>query len=58
LNAASRKKLSRIVHGFAKTANVVFGGDDWKTVYFCTRTSLGMFKVKIAGVLVPVTKKS
>jgi hypothetical protein len=28
--------------------------DDWKTVYFCTRTSLGMFKVKIAGVPVPV----
>jgi len=34
------KKLGRIVHGFANTANVAFGGDDWKTVYFCTRTSL------------------
>jgi len=58
LNAASGKKLGRIVHGFANTANVAFGGDDWKTVYFCTRTSLGMFKVKIAGVHVPVAKKS
>jgi gluconolactonase len=52
------KKLGRIVHGFANTANVAFGGDDWKTLYFCTRTSLGMFKVKIAGVPVPVAKKS
>jgi hypothetical protein len=32
-------------------------GDDWKTVYFCARTSLGMFKAKIPGVPVPVTKK-
>ena len=52
------KKLGRIVHGFANTANIAFGGDDWKTVYFCTRTSLGSFKVKIAGVPVPVAMKS
>jgi gluconolactonase len=54
---AKGKKLGRVVHGFANTANVAFGGDDWKTVYFCTRTSLGSFKVKIAGVPVPVLKK-
>jgi gluconolactonase len=52
------KKLGRIVHGFNNTANVAFGGDDWKTIYFCTRTSLGSFKAKIAGVPVPVEKKS
>ena len=52
------KKLGRIMHGFNNTANVAFGGDDWKTVYFCTRTSLGSFKAKIAGVPVPVEKKS
>ena len=52
------KKLGRIVHGFNNTANVAFGGDDWKTIYFCTRTSLGMFKAKIAGAPVPVAKKS
>jgi gluconolactonase len=52
------KKLGRIVHGFQNTSNVAFGGDDWKTVYFCTRTSLGAFKVKIAGVPVPTAKKS
>jgi gluconolactonase len=51
------KKLGRVVHGFANTANVAFGGDDWNTVYFTTRASLGMFKAKIAGVPVPVTKK-
>jgi gluconolactonase len=52
------KKLGRIVHGFANTANVAFGGDDWKTVYFCTRTSLGSFTVKIAGVPVPAQKRA
>jgi gluconolactonase len=53
----SGKKLGRVVHGFVNTANIAFGGDDWKTVYFCTRTSLGSFQVKIAGVPVPVEKK-
>jgi hypothetical protein len=37
---------------------VAFGGEDWKTVYFCTRTSLGAFKIKIAGVPVPAAKKA
>jgi gluconolactonase len=52
------KKLGRIVHGYANTSNVAFGGDDWKTVYFCTRASLGSFRIKIAGVPVPVAKKA
>jgi hypothetical protein len=43
------------MHGFADQCRL--GGDDWKTVYFCARTSLGMFKAKIPGVPVPVTKK-
>jgi gluconolactonase len=55
--APNGKKLGRIVHGFANTANVAFGGDDWKTLYFCTRTSLGSLKVKIAGEPVPFAKK-
>jgi gluconolactonase len=55
---ARGKKLGRVVHGLANTANIAFGGDDWKTVYFCTRTSLGSFRVKIAGVPVPAEKKS
>jgi gluconolactonase len=52
------KKLGRIAHGYQNTSNIAFGGDDWKTVYFCTRASLGSFKVKIAGVPVPAVKKS
>ena len=52
------KKLGRIVHGYQNTANIAFGGDDWKTVFFCTRASLGSFRVKIAGVPVPAVKKS
>ena len=47
-----------VPHGFGDTSNVAFGGDDWKTVYFCTRASLGSFRVKIAGVPVPVGKRS
>jgi gluconolactonase len=52
------KKLGRVVHGFGNTSNIAFGGNDWKTVYFCTRMSLGSFRVKIAGVPVPVERKS
>jgi hypothetical protein len=44
--------------GYQNTANVALGSDDWKTVFFCTRTSLGSFGVKIPGVPVPAVKKS
>ena len=52
------KKLGRIVHGQPETTNIAFGGDDWKTLYFTTRSMLGAVKVKIAGIPVPVAKKS
>jgi gluconolactonase len=52
------KKLGRIVHGAPATTNIAFGGDDWKTLYFTTRTQLGMVKVKIPGLPVPTGKKS
>jgi gluconolactonase len=52
------KKLGRIVHGLPATTNVAFGGDDWKTLYFTTRSSLNMVTVKIAGVPVPVKKRT
>jgi gluconolactonase len=52
------KKLGRIVHGQPATTNVGFGGDDWKTLFFTTRTSLGSVNVKIAGTPVPVGKKA
>ncbi len=51
------KRLGRIVHGQPQTTNIAFGGDDWKTLYFTTRSTLNMVNVKIAGVPVPARKK-
>ena len=51
------KKLGRIVHGQPQTTNVAFGGDDWKTLYFTSRTTLGMVKLKIAGLPVPAQRQ-
>ena len=51
------KKLGRIMHGAPATTNIAFGGDDWKTLYFTSRTHLGAVKVKIAGIPVPTQKK-
>lgn len=48
------KKLGRIVHEASATTNIAFGGDDWKTLYFTSRNHLGMTRVKIAGIPVPV----
>jgi len=48
------KKLGRIAHGQPSTSNIAFGGDDWKTLYFTTRNTLGSVNVKIAGIPVPV----
>jgi gluconolactonase len=52
------KKLGRISHGAPATTNIAFGGDDWKTLYFTTRSQLGAVKLKIAGIPVPAPKKS
>ena len=52
------KKLGRIVHGLPATTNMAFGGDDWKTLYFTTRSSLNMVSLKIPGQPVPAKKKS
>jgi gluconolactonase len=48
------KKLGRIVHGAPATTNIAFGGADWKALYFTSRNQLGMTRVKIPGVPVPV----
>jgi gluconolactonase len=50
-------KLGRIVHGLFWTTNVAFGGDDWKTLYFTTRSSLNMINMKIPGIRVPTKAK-
>jgi gluconolactonase len=52
------RKLGRIVHGNPQTTNIAFGGDDWKTLYFTSRTALGSIRVKIPGVPVPATKRA
>jgi len=51
------KKLGRIVHGQPATTNMAFGGDDWKTLFFTSRTMIGSFNVKIPGMPVPAVKK-
>jgi gluconolactonase len=53
----SGKKLGRIVHGQPATTNIGFGGSDWKTLFFTTRTALGSVNLKVAGIAVPVAKK-
>jgi gluconolactonase len=54
----SGRKLGRIVHGAPATTNLAFGGDDWKTLYFTSRNHLGAVPVKVAGIPVPVTRRS
>ncbi len=51
------KKLGRVVHGAPATTNVAFGGDDWKTLYFTSRSHLGSVNVKIPGIPVPTPKR-
>jgi gluconolactonase len=55
---AMGKKLGRIVHGQPATTNMAFGGDDWRTLYFTTRSTLFSVNVKIPGVAVPVKRSS
>jgi gluconolactonase len=52
------KRLGRIVHGLNFTTNVAFGGDDWKSLYFTTRSTLNVVNIKIAGTPVPPTRMS
>ena len=52
------RKLGRIVHGQPATTNIAFGGDDWKTLYFTTRSTLFSVNVRIAGVPVPAKKRT
>src|SRR5882757_4055028 len=52
------RKLGRIVHGQPATTNIGFGGSDWKTLFFTTRTMLGSVNLKVAGIPVPVAKKA
>jgi gluconolactonase len=51
------KKLGRIVHGQPATTNIAFGGPDWRTLYFTSRSTLGAVNLKVAGIPVPVGAK-
>jgi gluconolactonase len=52
------KKLGRIAHGENATTNIGFGGDDWKTLFFTTRNTVGSVNLKVPGIPVPVPKKA
>jgi gluconolactonase len=47
------RHLGTIVHGESATTNLAWGGGDWKTMYFTTRSKLCSIRLKIAGVPVP-----
>ena len=47
------RHLGTILTG-AHTTNIAWGGDDWKTLYFTTRHTLGRIRLKIPGMPVPV----
>lgn len=49
----SGKHLGTIVHGAPATTNLAWGDDDWKTLYFTTRHTIGRVRLNIAGVPVP-----
>jgi gluconolactonase len=45
--------LGTIVHGESATTNLCFGGEDCKTLFFTTRSTLGSVRCSIAGVPAP-----
>ena len=50
---SSGSHLGIIVHGEPATTNMAWGGEDWTTLYFTTRDSLGKIPLKIPGLPVP-----
>ena len=53
---SSGKHLGTVVHGQPATTNLAFGGDDWKTLFFTTRTTVGSVQCKIAGIPAPTDR--
>ena len=51
----SGNHLGVIDHGATATTNMAWGDDDWKTLYFTTRDSLGRVRLGIPGIPVPST---
>ena len=52
---SSGNQLGVIVHGAAATTNMAWGDEDWRTLYFTTRDSLGRVRLGIPGIPVPAT---
>ena len=50
---SSGNHLGTIVHGAPATTNLAFGGEDWETLFFTTRNTLGRVRTSIPGVPVP-----
>ena len=50
---AGGNHLGTIAHGEPATTNMAWGGDDWRTLFFTTRDSLGSIQLKIPGLPVP-----
>ena len=50
---ASGRHLGTVVHGQPATTNMAWGGEDWKTLYFTTRRTLGRIRLNIPGIPVP-----
>jgi gluconolactonase len=50
---AAGKHLGTLVHGASMTTNLAWGGEEWKTLYFTTRQTLGRIQLRIPGVPVP-----
>lgn len=53
---SSGKHLGTIVHGEPATTNMAWGGDDWTTLFFTTRHTLGCVQMNIPGIPVPHRK--
>ena len=50
------KHLGTVAHGQSATTNLCFGGDDWKTLFFTTRSTVGSVQCKIPGIPVPAQR--
>ena len=48
--------LGTIEHGQSATTNLAWGGDDWKTLFFTSRNTLGRVQSNVAGLPVPASR--
>jgi gluconolactonase len=51
--SSTGEHLGKIVHGATQVNNLAFGGDDWRTLYFCSWSALFRIQLLVPGVPVP-----